>query len=285
MMKRTDEKGLTLIELIIAIGILGLISAAAAPLLSSALQAHSFGESRSGLYQEGLLAMERMTGGVRRCTYLLVPNAHNTTRDILAFSGNYNDDDDYYFDDSLFPRIDEDMGADMDGNNAPGIALIDDDGNSLIDDGGTGDDDEDGLNDEDQLDGLDNDGDGNIDEDFSVDVRDGEPGIKNFDDDGDGSVDEGNFKDDDEDGSFEEDPLNAVVYELVSGTSTLTESIPHSGASVYLSTRVSNFQVVSGTSNCVLITLTLTDNDGKTVTFSEYVHPRNTYQKTGRRVR
>ena len=285
-MTRTDEKGLTLIELIIAIGILGLISAAAAPLLSSALQAHSFGESRSGLYQEGLLAMERMTGGVRRCTYLLIPNAHNTTRSILAFSGNYNDDDDYYFDDSLFPRIDEDPAADMNGDSGPGVKLVDDNGNSVIDDGGAVDDDEDGLNDEDPLDGVDNDGDGNIDEDCTQDsTGDGEPGIKNMDDNGDGSVDNGNFKDDDEDGELDEDPLNATVYVFDSSTNTLYESFPHSGASANLSTRVTNFQTTSGTSNCVLITLTLTGVDGETVTFTEYVYPRNVLQKTGKRVR
>jgi len=263
--RRFDEKGLTLIELLIAIGIMGMIAAAGSAMLSSAINAHTQGDARSGLYQEGLLAMERMIGKVQRCTYLLIPNAHNTTRNILAVSGFTNDDNDNYYDDPLFPRIDEDR-------------------DGTPDDGGAGDDDEDGLNDEDPLDGIDNDGDGLVDEDSTNDATaDGEPGITGMDDDGDDSVDEGNFKDDDEDGAIEEDPLNALVYQFDSSANILGEV--SSGTTIVLSSAVSDFQVTSGISNCVLITLTLAGDDGEVVTFSEYAYPRNILQKTGKRVR
>ena len=106
-----------------------------------------------------------------------------------------------------------------------------------------------------------------------------------MDDDGDGSVDEGNFKDDDEDGSFEEDPLNALVYLFDSGTNTLREWFPHTAQTVDLSTHVTSFQVTYEAPERILITLTLTGDQGKSVTFSEYVCPRNILQKTGKRVR
>ena len=285
-MKRIGEKGITLVELLIAIAIMALVVPAATGLLSSALQTQGQGDDRSGLYQEGLLALERMVKKVQSCTFLLIPNAHNPTRDILAVSGFVNDDGDYYFGDTLFPRIDEDTDADMNADSSPGIQNIDDDGDSTVDDGGAGDDDEDGAIDEDPLDGIDNDEDGLIDEDFPIDVsNDNTPGIAGMDDDGDDSVDEGNYKDDDEDGSFEEDPLNALLYLYDSGANTLTESSPATSQSTVLSSQVTNFQVTSGVTNCVLITLTLTGEDGESVTFLEYVYPRNILQKTGKRVR
>ena len=285
-MRITGEKGLTLVELLVAIIIMGMIAGAAMSLLSSVLQAHDRGGARGDLYREGVIAMERMTRGVRTCTYMLVPNSHNPVRDVLAFSGSFNDDNDYYFSDPLFPRIDEDPGSDMNGDGLSGIGLVDDDGDGVTDEGGTGDDDEDGLNDEDPLDGLDNDDDGMIDEDFTKDSNnDSEPGIEDMDDDGDGSVDEGNAKDDDEDGVFEEDPLNPVVYLYDSGTSTLREWVPHTGDTFDLSRHASSFQVSIEAPARILITLTLTDEQGNSVSFAEYVCPRNVWQKTGKRVR
>ena len=285
-MKEVGEQGISLVELLVVIAVMALIIPAATGLLSSSLQVQDRSNERSGLYQEGLLAMDRMVKKVQSCTFLLIPNAHNTTRDILAVSGFVNDDNDHYFDDTLFPRIDEDPDADMSDDNSPSIDNVDDDGDSTVDDGGAIDDDEDGSNNEDPLDGVDNDADGLVDEDFEADARaDNTPGIPGMDDDGDNTVDEGNFKDDDEDGSFEEDPLNALLYVYDSGANTLTESSPSTSQSTVLSNHVTGFQVTSGISNCVLIALTLTGDDGESVTFSEYVYPRNTLQKTGKRVR
>jgi hypothetical protein len=148
--------------------------------------------------------MERMTDGVRRSTYILIPNAHSPTREILAFSGRINDDDDYYFNDPLFPRIDEDTAFDMDEDGDDGIIGIDDGGDGYIDEGvADSDDDEGSYADEDPHDGVDNDGDGNVDEDISADSNaDGAPGINRMDDDGDGPIDEGEVWDDDEDGTI-----------------------------------------------------------------------------------
>lgn len=237
-MRQLDKKGLSMVELLVSFTIMGIIAVVAAPLFSTCLDTYRVTYARSVLYHEGLLAMERMTGGVRCCTCLLIPNSHTPIRnDILAFSGFVNDDNDYYFDDSLFPRIDEDLPQDTNSDNAPGIADIDDDG--------------------------------------------------------DGNVDEGSKWDDDEDGLIDEDFLNPLIYSFDSSTNTLQEIFSDTGQSVVLSTHVTSFQV---TYTCdatvpesiilrIRIDLTLTGDDGENVVFSEYVYPRNTLQKTGKRVR
>ena len=79
-MKRIDQKGLTLVELLLATAILGIIAAAATPLVSICFESHKNGTARFQHYHEGLIAMERMTDGVRRSTFLLIPNAHNRQR-------------------------------------------------------------------------------------------------------------------------------------------------------------------------------------------------------------
>jgi prepilin-type N-terminal cleavage/methylation domain-containing protein len=285
-MKPLNQQGLTLIELLVGMAILAMIVTAAAAALSAALTTQNQGEATLALYQEGLLAMERMVQGVQLSTYLLIPNNHTPTRDILAFSGTVNDDNDFYFEDPLFPRIDEDPGQDMNGDGDAGIDQVDDDGDTVVDNSSFKDDDEDGTLDEDPLDGIDNDGDGLIDEDPGDDISDdGESGFANMDDNGDGDVDEGDSDDDDEDGTEDEDPLNPVLYTYDSNTNTLQETFPHSGQTAVISSRVTQFQTVWQAAGTVLITLILSGDDGESVTFSEYVYPRNRLQKSGRRVR
>jgi prepilin-type N-terminal cleavage/methylation domain-containing protein len=281
-MRRTGEKGFTLVEVILAVGIMGIIATGAIALVSSYLDTHAYATAKSGLYREGLMAMERMTDSVRRCTYLLIPNAHSPTRDVLAVSGFVNDDNDFYFNDPLFPRIDEDPETKMTDDGASGIAGLDDDGDSLTDESSADDDDEDGADNEDPLDGIDNDGDGNIDEDLGDDGD-----IPGMDDDGDGTVDvdAADIRDQDEDGVHNEDGLDPLIYSWNSATSTLTSSMPNAGASVDLSTHVTLFQVTYEAPDRILIALTLTGDDGESLTFKEYVCPRNTFQKIGKRVR
>ncbi len=285
-MTQLNEKGLSLIELLTAITIFGLIAVGATALLSAALESNSYGDKRYELYREGLIIMERLTGQTKSCTFLLIPNAHSTARDILAVSGFTNDDGDNYFNDPLFPSIDEDPDDDMNEDDEAGIDNIDDDGDGTMDEGSDHDDDEDGVSDEDTIDGVDNDGDGNIDEDSWDDCNgDNEPGIVNFDDDGDGSIDEGSDHDDDEDGFLDEDTLNALLFIWDSENSSLTEKDVDSAQETVLSTRVTAFQADFQAPDRILITLTLTGDNGETVTFSEYVHVENTYQRIGKRVR
>jgi prepilin-type N-terminal cleavage/methylation domain-containing protein len=297
-MRSTGEKGLTLVELLVSITIMVIIAAAAMPLLSASLNAHSEGIARAELYQEGLMLMERMTSGVRKTTILQIPNNHTPTRNMLVFSKLVNDDNDFYFGDPLFPRVDEDTGESFTwwGNGTPGV---DDNGDGTIDNGATWkDNDEDGLNNEDDIDGIDNDGDGNIDEDPTADWDDNAvSGIEGIDDDGDGQVDEEGSPDEDEDGSNNEEQIQFLLYTFDSATNTLREIEPNnfSGLSppVYskiMSTHVTGFTTTYYPSDAtkdpmISIALTLTGDDGKSIQFFEYVYPENILQKDGKRVR
>jgi prepilin-type N-terminal cleavage/methylation domain-containing protein len=295
-MTRPNDSGLTLVELLVALTIMGILVVAAMPLLSNSLEANHQGTARSELYQEGLMAMERMTAGVRKTTFLAVPNAHSPTRDILAFSRLVNSDNDFYFGDPLFPRIDEDTN-DYFTFGGWGIQGVDIDGDGSFDEGNFKDEDEDGLVDEDLFDGLDNDGDGSIDEEVSQDLTgDAMPGILGIDDDGDGAVDEmanpNYINDDDEDGVKDEEEVLFAVYSYDSSTNTLTEihSDPNSGIynpapQVVLSDHVTNFEAFFEAPERIRITLELTNDNGESVTFTEYVCPRNVYQRNGKRVR
>jgi len=241
------------------------------------------------------MAMERMTAGAKKTTFLIVPNGHNPTRNILAFSRLVNSDNDFYFGDPLFPRIDEDPDAYFDFAGY-GIAGVDIDGDGSVDEGNWMDDDEDNLLEEEIFDGLDNDGDGSVDEEVAADLNgDDEPGILGIDDDGDGVVDEtpnpNYVADDDEDGNYNEEAVLFFVYSYDSSTNTLTEIHSKTNSHIssapreILSDRVTNFEAFFEAPERIRITLELTDDDGASVTFVEYVHPRNVYQRNGKRVR
>ena len=277
---------MTLVELVIAIGIVALVSGAAAGILSIALQAEAYGTTQSQLHAEGMLAMERMCNAIRVSSSVTVPNAHTPSRDVLVVTGLINDDDDYYFDDPLFPRIDEDPGAELIADGQPGTTGIDDDGDGSTDEGATADDDEDGASNEDPVNGFDDDGDGSIDEDPPADASgEGHAGIQRIDDNGDGIVNNGNGpSDDDEDGLSDEDPLDALVFAHDAPANTLTQSIPATAASTPISTHVTQFEAFFESPERIRLTLTLSGLDGQSVTFVEYAFPRNVLQRTGKRV-
>jgi len=288
-MRGNRERGSTLVELLMTIAIMGIVSVAAAGLLSSSFQSYDEGRGRFDLQREGLLAMERMTGAVRVSTYLLVPNSHGKVRDMLALSGLINDDGDCFFGDPLFPRIDEDFASDMNEDGRNGVEGIDDDGDGATDETGAtlygADDDEDGASDEDPLNGIDDDEDGVVDEDVGGDsTDDGAPGQAGIDDDGDGEVDEGSVYDDDEDGTLDERGLHPVVFELDSAARTLTEWDTVTGERVVLASNVEDFEVTFHRPQLISIELSLRSGDEE-LTFFEYVCPRNVQQKVGKRVR
>ena len=293
-MRAACEKGLTLVELVLAVTITGIIAGAGTALLSTCLEAQGQSEDRFRLYQEGLMAMERMTAGIRKTTVVLVPNGHSPTRNILAFSRLVNSDDDSYFGDPLFPRVDEDPN-DYFSFGSYGIKGVDEDGDGSFDEGSYKDEDEDGDVGEEPFDGLDNDGDGAVDEEVQSDYDiNGVPGISHMDDDGDNLVDEAPHKpaDDDEDGVVNEEDILFTVYLYDSVAKTLTEIQSHPFNGIYapaprvvLSDHVTSFEAFFDAAERIRITMTLTGDDGESVTFREYVHPRNCLQKMGKRVR
>jgi len=276
---KSHAGGFTLVELLVAISIFGFTALGAATFISTILDVHDGEDGRYELYREGFMIMERLTSSARKSTFLFIPNAHAPTRNVLAISGFFNEDNDHYFDDPLFPRIDEDPNKDMSGDGVSGVKGLDDDGDGQIDESHARDDDEDGLKDEDPFDGVDNDGDGNVDED-----NENTENIAGVDDDADGSIDESGSDDSDEDGQLDEDRAMAIFYSLVDGTRNLVMGDPYGGSTMVLSSRVGGFQVTYEAPGRIIITLTMTDDDGESVTFSEYVHLENTYQKIGKRV-
>jgi prepilin-type N-terminal cleavage/methylation domain-containing protein len=284
------QAGLSLVELLVATAILGMLAAAATQFTFTALRAQAAAEWRSTVRRDGMLAMERIAAGIKTCSFLLIPNSTNSVRSILAISGTDNDDNDFYFNDPLFPRIDEDPNPDMTSDGYAGIKGMDDDGDGATDEGNYMDDDEDGQQGEELLDGEDNDGDGNVDEDLAQDMSgDGKAGIAGMDDDGNGVVDDRGtaYKmDNDEDGRFYDDNIHPIVFALNAATKTLNEINRSLGQSNALVAQVTRFQVTYVRPGLVRIEMDVQDADGgESITFTESVYARNTLQKTGKRVK
>ncbi|MBN1826693.1 MAG: prepilin-type N-terminal cleavage/methylation domain-containing protein [Candidatus Eisenbacteria bacterium] len=297
-MRRRGKRptGFTLVEVVIATAILGILAVGLSRMVQSQLQVRETERSVLDTYREGRAAMARMTRDVRVCTQLMIPNGHNPTRDILAVAGFHNDDDDYYFNDILFPRVDEDPKNDVGDDGKPGIKGYDDDGDGWIDMSGNDEDDDEDYyetytKNEDPVDGFDNDHDGTIDEDYGADINnDYDDGINGWDDDGDGGVDNGEGReDDDEDDKKNEDPVDALIFQFNPDSSRVEEVHTWDQETGVLCDHVTGFSTVYYYDNYytypyIEITLTLTADNGRVFTFSERVYPENTVQKIGRRV-
>ncbi len=276
MTRRTEGRGgLTLLELVISITIMGLIGSVIAGLLFTSLDAYRSGVAQVELQREAAYAMNRMVEYTRNARFLFLPNAARNDLELLAVSAGIDTDGD--------GRIDEDSTDDLTGDGKPGIAGIDDDGDGSVDEGNMFDDDEDGLMDEDLFDGLDNDEDGLIDEDPDGNWN-GEPvsGIVGFDDDGDGEVDESALTDDDEDGLVGEDPAEPIVFSLEGDT--LLEVHPVYGTNE-LAHAVTQFRVqyLLGPSGepYIDIALTLSRGPGCEIALHRQVHNENILQRQG----
>jgi hypothetical protein len=160
-----------LLEAVLALAIAALLFGALAGVTGQSLQALNLVREHAALNEDARFAMERMVTAVSDTSRLLLPLAENPA---TPHSEAVRD----VLAVALPPALDRDQ---------------------------------DGFAD------ADNDRDGRVDEDPPSDVtRDGANGIVGIDDDGDGAVDEGgtdpdgNYSDDDEDGSFDEDPVNGI---------------------------------------------------------------------------
>jgi len=198
-----SERGLTLVELLISIVIISMIAGVSTRMVGGALDSWEYNRGKEDLLNTARLAMERMVSGVRTTTWVLLPlmisdptdpgypASSYYPRDILAVSGMIDNDGD--------GLTDEDLHWDTNWDNKSGIMGIDDNNDGTVDNGFAGqDDDEDGLKNEDLIDGIDNDGDGRVDEDPD----------KTF---------YSSAEDDDGDGWGSDDVFDPVIYYL-SGT-------------------------------------------------------------------
>lgn len=288
-MNPRTTRGMTLVELLLAVAIVGMIAAASSALLRTTLRSHAAGGARRGLHAEALAVMGRVTGTLRMTTMVFIPNARRSNSSLLAVAGIVNPDGDSYFGDPLFPRIAEEIWSDVVWDGRNGLKNIDDDGDGQVDESGAanvGDDDEDGLADEDPIDGLDNDGDGDIDEDPGNDAtNDGATGIAGRDDDGDGATDEGSGTDDDEDGTINDWEVLPVLYVFDSAAGTLAETWPLAGTTTILGRQVTDFRVRRQAPGLFEVTITMCDATGDTLSLTEYVYQRNLRQSAGKWVR
>lgn len=254
---RRASKGFTLVELLIAMALAGLVLAATSRLIDRALGTDEVVAERNQLLRDARFALERMTSAVIETRYLFLPLPDKPDTDwrenvreetvpasppegssskataVLAVSlGDSVDLDADGFadaDNDRDGRVDEDYPADIAYDFDPGIHLIDDGGDGLVDESFSDSDDDERFNsgDEDPLNGIDDDADGITDEDPGADMNaDGAPGVAGVDDDSDGQIDEGSVDDDDEDGSVDEDWLDAVVFYLQNDTLVERHPVP-----------------------------------------------------------
>jgi len=251
------QRGFTLLELLISLVIGSILMLALNGLVGQGLQTYESVNGENELNRQAQFAMEQMVRAISRSPQLLLPLNDNPATNwpenireetlpptppvgdstkasaVLAVTLDRSLDLDRDgipdADQDGDGRFDEDPGSDLTNDQAPGIYLIDDDGDGQVDEGGdSGDDDEDGgVSGEDPVNGLDDDGDTNIDEDPSNDSSlDGCPGLCGVDEDGDGLIDETPAADDDEDGSSDEDWMDPVVFYLDNGTLMQRTPVP-----------------------------------------------------------
>lgn len=297
------QTGYTLVELLLALVLAGLLMAGLAGVTGSALQTSDAARDRLELNRQGQFALARIARLLTRSPGLVLPLADNPAtlqseniHSALAFllprdidqDGNGQPDADNDGD----GRFDEDLPGDMNNDGQPGIAGIDDNLDGTVDNGQAAlstpsdDDDESMSGYEDKCDGVDNDGDGSIDEDCGGDMSgDLMPGLYRVDDDGDGSIDEGGIfalLNDDEDGSADEDWQDTVVFYLEGGALKERMPVPWDAnndgkvdgkdtVTSVLANNVSQFRVErlpreNGRAQVVEISLTLTGAKGATVT-------------------
>jgi prepilin-type N-terminal cleavage/methylation domain-containing protein len=297
------QNGFTLLEILLALAIAGVLIAELSNVINTALNAEQATRLQNNTLQQARFAMQRLTRAISKTRRLQIPLAENAAtaysesiRDVLAVSldptldrdkngwADANNDKDFLdvnkngIRDAGEPeRIDEDVGKDNNNDGQAGITGIDDNGDGTTDGLiSTNDNDEDSSNGEDASNGIDDDGDGSIDEDNDKDMNsDGQPGIAGVDDDLDGTIDEGNKDDDDEDGSVSEDWLDSQVF-FLTGT-TLKERLPNINpidGTAYteyaIADNVSQFRIervpgANGSTALVDISLTLTPSGGDPV--------------------
>ena len=249
------QRGVTLIELIISVGIMAMLLAGLSSVMGGVLGSGEYVSAHNALVRDAEFAMDRIVRSVGGSQKLLLPlpdnpgtnwpenireqtvpasppvGASTLATAVLAVTlPAYSDLDFDGFPDADDDRdglIDEDPHGDLTRDTANGIWLIDDDGDGAVDENilQYWDDDEEGGGDEDPVNGIDDDNDGQIDEDPYRDINgDNEPGVSGVDEDGDGAVDEGDYRDEDEDGQTDEDGYNALVFYLNGGE--IIERIP-----------------------------------------------------------
>jgi prepilin-type N-terminal cleavage/methylation domain-containing protein len=255
----TQHNGYTLIEMLIALALSAILFAGIGSVVGQVINTREAVQDKNDLTGQGRFAMQQMVRAVHRSPHLLLPLLDNPSTNwrehvreqtvpasapegdstlataVLAViqdrSVDLDGDGTPDADNDGDGRFDEDPPGDNNYDNAPGILQIDDDGDGEVDVSASikplQDNDEDDNHTEDTSDGLDNDGDGSVDEDLASDLNgDGCSGSCSVDDDSDGVLDEAHQHDDDEDGTFQEDWYDPVVFYLNGATLMQRTPVP-----------------------------------------------------------
>ena len=119
-------RGLTLIELLLAMSLLASVVAILSGALSGALHSQTFSSGQDELTQTARLAMARIAGHARQANRILIPIKPNTARNILALGG--------FIDNGGAGLFDEDPPGDLTNDGVAGIIGIDDDGDRVDND-------------------------------------------------------------------------------------------------------------------------------------------------------
>src|SRR4030067_656690 len=127
---KLNEKGVTLIELVIVILIVSIIAASLSELLSIGLLSSRENRTKSELLDSANYALNRIISAARETNSVLIPTNANAVRDILAISAMIDNDND--------GKVDEDWSGDIGNDGQPGIAGFDDDGEGSTGEGGAG---------------------------------------------------------------------------------------------------------------------------------------------------
>ncbi len=256
-MNKFDNRGLSLIELLVSVSIAGLLMLAINGILGLGIKATQTIQEKNELTRQAQFALNLIVQTLQSSPRLLLPLVDNpltTTRNesvrgdtsydhgVVAITLNHFQDldangtpDADNDGDGLF---DEDLPADSNNDNRRGIAFIDDDkknGPELSSLKNEDDDEEinytnffqSSLSNEDPINNIDDDGDGSIDEDPPADMNnDGCSGACDVDEDGDGNNNEDDPKDDDEDGQVDEDWYDSVVFYEKNGSLYQRKPVP-----------------------------------------------------------
>jgi len=193
------EWGVTLIELLIALSLSGILLLGLNGVLGQVYEQWRYHHDRQELLAQGNLAMARISQAVSATWQVLIPLGENpntayseSKRPLLALTldpGLDRDGDGIAdADNDGDGLVDEDLPADNNFDGSPGVKGVDDNGDGVVDANLSGpllisDNDEDGLSGEDEINGVDDDGDGAIDEDSpslnaTVKVKGGKRGRK-----------------------------------------------------------------------------------------------------------
>jgi type II secretory pathway pseudopilin PulG len=268
-------RGISQIELLASLAIAAVLMVSVGTAVLQAMNAWSASDERNELNRQAQFAMQRITAAVLGSRRLLIPLAENPTtawsesiRDVLAVTldPTLDRDGDGFADadNDKDGKVDEDLPADNTNDGVAGIVGLDSNGDGLVNNGNVKDNDEDGQNGEDPLNGVDDDGDGSIDEDIPAHMAGGAQGVP--------------FQDDDGDGQDDEDWLDVVAYYVNNGS--LIERMPNinpASGNDYsehaIASRVTTFRVqrsyTAGDRAVVLdITLVLTGASGQQVSLT-----------------